>query len=207
MSDKIYQPNTAWSFYRDSICGWAAWDNAFSKEECQWIIDYSKVFQSHTAEVGIAKDEVATINDTVNTDIRNSKITWLHPTKEFSWVYDRLTAVVIKLNQDNYMFDLFGFQEGLQFTEYTAPSGHYGKHVDIIFGGPVRKLSLTLQLTDPNEYEGGDLEMHLGSKPAIMEKKQGSIIVFPSGVLHEVTPVTKGTRHSLVGWITGKPFK
>jgi PKHD-type hydroxylase len=207
MSDKIYHPNPSWSFYRDSICGWATWENAFNKEDCEWIIKYSKAFQTHTAEIGKAKNTGDSTKSNVNTKIRDSKIIWLNPTKEFSWVYDRLTAVVIKLNQDNYMFDLFGFQEGLQFTEYTAPSGHYGKHVDIIVGGPIRKLSLILQLTDPDDYEGGNVEMHLGNEPAIMEKKQGSIIVFPSSVLHEVTPVTKGTRNSIVGWITGKPFK
>lgn len=200
METKIIQPNPAHSFYKDSICGWATWDDAFSKEECEWIIGYSKAYQSHVAEVGVESNHV-------NPVIRESNITWLNPTKEFNWVYDRLSAVVIQLNHDNFRFDLFGFQEGLQFTEYNAPSGHYGKHVDMIHGGPIRKLSLTMQLTDPSEYEGGNLELHYGNKPAIMEKKQGSIIVFPSGALHEVTPVTKGTRHSIVGWITGRPFK
>jgi PKHD-type hydroxylase len=192
--------NPSHSFYKDSICGWANWNDAFSKEECQWIIEHAKLFDTHSGVIGTEGNEL-------DTSIRDSKVTWLNPTKEFNWVYDRLTAVVIKINQDNYMFDLFGFQEGLQFTEYNAPSGHYGKHVDNIFGGPVRKLSITVQLTDPMEYEGGDVELHLANDPAIMEKKQGSIIIFPSSVLHAVTPVTKGTRHSLVGWITGKPFK
>jgi PKHD-type hydroxylase len=105
------------------------------------------------------------------------------------------------------MFDIFGFQEGLQFTEYNAPSGHYGKHVDNIFNGQIRKLSVSVQLTDPTKYEGGNIELYLANEPAIMTKKQGSLILFPSSVLHAVTPVTKGTRHSLVGWITGKPFK
>jgi len=200
MTVKIIQPNAAHSFYRDAIHGWATWDNAFSKEECEWIIGYSKAYETHVAEVFMQENKV-------KTNIRESNLRWLNPTNEFNWVYDRLSAVVIQLNQDNFRFDLFGFIEGLQFTEYNAPSGHYGKHIDIIHGGPIRKLSLTMQLTDPSEYEGGNLELHYGGEPAVMEKKQGSIVIFPSSALHQVTPVTKGTRHSIVGWITGRPFK
>jgi PKHD-type hydroxylase len=200
MKDKIYQPSPAWSFYKDTICGWATWDNAFNKEECEWIIKYAKLFREYDAGIG-------TENNTNNKAIRNSRVSWINPSKDVDWIYERLTAVVIKLNQDNYMFDIFGFQEGLQFTEYNAPSGHYGKHIDNIFNGPIRKLSISVQLTNPKEYEGGNIELHLADEPAIMTKEQGSIILFPSCVLHAVTPVTKGTRHSLVGWITGKPFK
>jgi len=74
---------------------------------------------------------------------------------------------------------------------------------------PVRKLSISIQLTDPEEYEGGELKLYDGDdkEAQVMDKTQGTLIIFPSYVLHEVMPITKGTRNSLVTWITGKQFK
>ena len=100
-----------------------------------------------------------------------------------------------------------GINEGLQFTNYEAPSGKYGKHVDRGLNMPVRKLSISIQLTDPEEYEGGELYLYNDDKETLMDKTQGTLIIFPSYVLHEVMPVTKGTRNSLVTWVTGKQFK
>ena len=111
------------------------------------------------------------------------------------------------LNDKFFKFDLFGAMEGLQFTSYKGPGGKYGKHVDRNHGGIIRKLSLTVQLSDPKKYEGGDLCLYDSDKPSLGSKKQGGVVVFPSFVQHEVRPVTKGQRYSLVAWITGKPFK
>ena len=99
--------------------------------------------------------------------------------------------------------------EGLQFTEYKSPGQHYDMHIDKLSGGVVRKLTFVLQLTDPDTYEGSDLEMILGAGKDTFKtlRTRGTLILFPSYNLHRVTPITKGTRHSLVGWITGKPFK
>jgi PKHD-type hydroxylase len=72
---------------------------------------------------------------------------------------------------------------------------------------PVRKLSISIQLTNPDEYEGGELYLYQSDKGELMDKTQGTLIMFPSYVLHEVMPVTKGTRNSLVTWVTGKQFK
>jgi PKHD-type hydroxylase len=89
------------------------------------------------------------------------------------------------------------------------PAGYTQLHKNYF---KVRKLSLTINLTDPNTYEGGDLMFDLGenggSKFSVTEaREQGSVIVFPSFLYHCVSPVTKGTRYSLVNWILGKPFK
>ncbi len=108
----------------------------------------------------------------------------------------------------NFNFDIFGLYEGFQFTNYKAPSGKYNRHVDKGFGFPIRKLSISIQLTDPKEYEGGELYIDNGVESYVMMKKdQGALIAFPSYTLHEVMPVTKGERNSLVTWVTGKPFK
>lgn len=197
---KIAQkPMASWAFEVEKLNAWAYWDQAFTPEECQQIIDYANQFEKRNA--GISSE------GELNPEIRESQIVWITPDAEISWAYRRLTDIIMKLNADYFRFDLFGFIEGFQFTEYNAPSGHYGKHVDSMYNGTVRKLSFVLQLSDPKDYEGGELQIHLSDTPEIMKKEQGTLIAFPSPTLHEVTPVTEGRRYSLVGWITGKPFK
>ena len=70
-----------------------------------------------------------------------------------------------------------------------------------------RKLSLVVQLSDPEDYEGGDLEIYTGHEPLVVKKKKGMTAFFPSYQLHGVTPVTKGTRYSLVVWVHGPAFR
>jgi PKHD-type hydroxylase len=70
-----------------------------------------------------------------------------------------------------------------------------------------RKLSLVLQLSDPSEYEGGELQTMSGPNHCAVDRQKGLIAAFPSYMLHRVTPVTKGTRYSLVVWICGPSFK
>ena len=197
---KIAQkPNASWAFEVDQSNAWAYWEQAFTSEECQKIIDYAEQFEK--IDAGVSN------KDGLNSEIRESKIVWITPDPEISWVYQKLKNIITKLNEDYFRFDLSGFMEGFQFTEYNAPSGHYGKHVDIVHNGPVRKLSFVLQLSAPKDYEGGELRIHLHDNPDVMKKEQGTLVAFPSPTLHEVTSVTEGRRYSLVGWISGKPFK
>jgi PKHD-type hydroxylase len=112
------------------------------------------------------------------------------------------------LNNMAYKFDLRGFAERFQYSVYRdSDGGHYNWHVD---QGPLavrRKLSLTLQLTDPARYEGGDLQMHAGNQIETAPRDRGMLIAFPAYVLHRVTPVTSGTRKSVVIWTTGPQFQ
>jgi len=193
------QPNASWAFERDKLNPWARWEQAFTPEECQTIIDYADQFEKIDAGVSYEGE--------LNSKMRESKIVWISPDPEINWAYQRLTNIITKLNADYFNFDLFGFMEGFQFTEYNAPNGHYGKHVDSIYNGTVRKLSFVLQLSDPKNYEGGELLLHLHDNPDVMKKEQGTLVAFPSLTLHEVSPITKGRRYSLVGWVAGKPFK
>lgn len=82
------------------------------------------------------------------------------------------------------------------------------------FVGKVRKLSMTLNLNVPGDYEGGNLKFDLGPHSkneryyeCVEIRPQGSLAVFPSSVYHQVTPVTKGIRYSLVLWCLGKPLR
>jgi PKHD-type hydroxylase len=200
MKKKVKEPkfeNSSWNFEIDQVNLYAFWNNAFSKEECQSIINIAK-------DKGLIKGKTKE-----ESDVRDSKISWLYPIDKIDWVFRRVTDITLNLNERFFKFDLFGLNEGFQFTNYEAPSGKYGKHVDRSMNISVRKLSISIQLTDPEEYEGGELKLYDGDdKDAIvMDKTQGTLIIFPSYVLHEVMPVTKGTRNSLVTWVTGKQFK
>ena len=198
MKKKVKEPifeNSSWNFELDQINLYAFWNNAFSKEECQTIINIAK---NKGLIKGKTKEE---------SDVRDSKISWLYPVDDMDWVFRKVTDITLNLNERFFKFDLFGLNEGFQFTNYEAPSGKYGKHVDRGMDMIVRKLSISIQLTDPEEYEGGELYLYEDDKGTLMDKTQGTLIIFPSYVLHEVMPVTKGTRNSLVTWVTGKQFK
>jgi len=184
-----------WGLELDQTQNWAYMDNVFTKEECQQIIDIG----NRNLEKGL------TIGDAES--VRDSEISWLYADDNMEWAFRKLTDAVTNLNNQFFKFDLTGFGEGFQFTKYNAPGGHYGAHIDKILGHQIRKLSLTVQLSDPADYEGGDLVIKISSTEDVMEKNQGRLVLFPSYVLHEVKPVTEGTRYSLVAWVTGKPFK
>jgi PKHD-type hydroxylase len=193
-------PNSAWIFDVDNVQTWAYWDNLFSKVECEKIIEIGNSRLSETAGVGVTAG-------VVNKEIRDSKVAWLYPVDDTAWVFQRVTAAVQSLNQQFFNFDLYGMVEGFQFTKYEAPSGYYGLHADRGLGITPRKLSVTIQLNDNADFEGGNLSLYEGNKPTEPPMHQGKLVIFPSYVLHEVKPVTKGIRYSLVCWITGKPFK
>lgn len=194
---KEQKQSSSWTFNLDHVQTWAYWKNIFTKEECGIIIKLAS--EKEKKQASLFKG--------LNKEYRDSNITWIYPDKESEWIFRRITDVVMDLNSRFFKFNLFGMLEGFQFTNYKAPNGKYKKHVDRAFNSPTRKLSLTIQLTDPKSYKGGELVLYEGEKGIFIEKEQGMLTIFPSFVLHEVKPVTKGERNSLVCWITGTPFK
>jgi PKHD-type hydroxylase len=181
---------------------WAWWDNVFSEQELDWL--------QRKAKEACIDGRVGTGNDggpIVNTDIRRASLNWLDNIEDNNWLFKRLGSLISKTNAENFRFDLSGFSEPVQLANYDqSVHGTYGWHAD--FGSQVsRKLSLSLQLTDPSEYEGGHLEVFTGVKPERMKKKRGYVVIFPSFTLHQVTPVTEGSRQSLVIWASGPSFR
>lgn len=142
-------------------------------------------------------------------DHRRSFNSWIHPNEHTSWIYERLTNLIQQNNEKFFNFDL-SMIENLQFTHYSSEEeGCYKAHVDPnCWKLPHnRKLSVVVQLSDPTEYEGGELKLHTSHNPITINKEKGMVVMFPSYTLHEVTPVTKGERYSLVAWIHGPAFK
>lgn len=131
-----------------------------------------------------------------------------------AWLFERVRDKVIWANDNYYHLDLHGLWQQINYLQYDAAKtegevpGHYDWHQD--YGGAEssqRKLSLVIQLADPEEYDGCRLELHTerAFDPGVIA--QGSMIVFPSWCVHRVTPITRGQRRSLVSWVSGPPLR
>lgn len=177
------------------------WDDYFTNEELDWLQNIARGSTSNAV--------VGDINESKeNLSVRRSEVSWLTESDATRWLYRKLSEVVGRINADSYNYDITGFGEKIQLANYhEGRKGMYSWHKDMLQQGVSRKLSLVLQLSHPNDYEGGELQILNSKDPTTIEKKRGKICVFPSWTLHQVTPVTKGNRQSLVAWISGPPFK
>jgi PKHD-type hydroxylase len=138
---------------------------------------------------------------------RRCQFAWMPRDPATAWIYDRIAEAVREVNR-NYGFELVGMMDPLQFTRYDgATHDEIGWHVDCGEGpNTTRKLSLTVQLSDPGAYEGGDLEF-LAMPASSFMRHRGAAILFPALLAHRVTPVARGTRHALVAFWNGPPFR
>lgn len=186
--------------YSHSMEPFVWWEGAFTEQELNWLQNKAKRAEQN-AQIGDGNGGV------VDPNVRRSQVSWLNNTSDTKWVFDKLADVVAKMNTAHFRFDLTGFGEALQLTNYDqSENGMYGWHQD--YGGGIsRKLSMAVQLTDPSEYEGGNLQVMTSSNPQNVRKQRGLIAIFPSYVMHQVTPVTQGSRQSLVAWVSGPAFK
>jgi len=189
------------SNYDKKLLDYVTLTNCFTEKECDLINEYG--FVKYGKDIHPAQTTSG-----LNNEVRKSNVVMFpNDDKETSWIFNKLSDVINNINRQVYNYDLKCI-ELLQFTNYDSTDrGYYKKHVDSLYGILSRKLSFTLQLSDENSYEGGDLCLYFNHEPDKMLKQRGSITFFPSYVLHEVTPVTKGTRNSLVGWVLGPDFK
>lgn len=179
------------------------YQNGFSEEELEWITNLQAMYQYDTASI------VGSTNPSDDiSNIRNSRIKWLTLDDNSSWVYEKLANMCLEANDTIWGFNVTSLKDDVQYTEYYEGGGHYDWHVDI---GPYpinhRKISIVVQLSDPSEYEGGDLELWTGGQFKQIPKIKGCTVVFPSFLLHRVTPVTKGIRKSLVLWVGGDAYQ
>ena len=136
--------------------------------------------------------------------VRKSTVRFVYPDADSAWLFARLDDAVRRINA-SYGFALTGFAEGVQLASYEG-GGHYDWHIDLGPGSFAhRKLSLSVQLSDEADYDGGELEFLVSRDMA--QRARGTLIAFPSFLAHRVRPVTRGSRWSLVSWIYGPPFR
>ena len=174
----------------------------FTPGQCREIIASGRAQKPQTAQVGMGKPGGGT-----DTKKRITTIGWI-PFKEMGHMYQDLYRFIVKANENHFGFGDIQITENAQFTEYPE-GGFYDWHMDcdvhMNHEPPVRKISMTLLLNDPAEFEGGELELMAPGKYAPL--KQGHAICFASFLNHRVNKVKRGMRQSLVVWFGGKPFR
>lgn len=180
---------------------WYWFKTGFSFDEVDQIVAESKNWGLQTAGVTDA--------GVVNNEMRKSAVAWIPQVDAYKWIYNKLGGMIEEANNALWKFNLYSMDEQIQYTEYYQDGGHYDYHLDVGGGYPLnqRKISITVQLTGADEYEGGNFEILRGKNPESLPKIKGCVLVFPSYLMHRVTPVTSGTRRSLVLWVGGDSYK
>ncbi len=177
-----------------------AFPDAFTPAECDRITTATREAKSADAKL---------VRGDSDYGLRRADLVWTDDLPELGWVMDRLIDLVREANR-SFGFDLDAMSESPQVARYGAErQGHFGWHADIGAGAVAarRKLTLVAQLSDPGDYEGGALELQPGTSKVTAAPEKGSATAFPSFVLHRVTPVTAGERHSLAIWAHGPAFR
>lgn len=183
---------------------WQAWYGKLSDDRVSSIIDICERYPIQPATIGdtsISRDD----------EYRRSEIRWVDSYAETELV-DLLWFYILEANRNSYGFHVDYLTE-IQYTIYNSNNlGKYDWHQDVFWANNRcydRKLSITVQLSDSEEYEGGDFQFDPSIPPLDPNeiRRKGTVIVFPSFLSHRVTPVTKGIRKSLVTWAEGPKFR
>ena len=201
-----YTPTSNWNTY------WYA-KNVFND---QMINDLTQMVESNykfekgrtgTKELGTDTDDYST---------NNRDIAYLEPAPHTKWLYDLLFPLVLQANEETFHFDIDIVTDPIHYVIYPAPTGpqsndggHLDWHMDTgAFAVNRRKLAMTVQLSDPKDYDGGDFEIWFGGQKAnLVPREKGDVIIFPAFCMHRVKPTTRGERRCLVFWTGGRPFR
>jgi PKHD-type hydroxylase len=177
---------------------WHVIPDAFSPDECFRITRLADGQDNHDGGL---------VAGHTDPNIRKSSLVWLPENEDSTWVSARMAQLAADANRDLFGFILDGFDERLQLAGY-GPGHYYDWHIDRGQGRIAgrRKLTLSVQLSDPGRYVGGDLEINADGRVFPSPRDLGTAIIFAATTLHRVGPVTSGFRHSLVGWTHGPAF-
>ena len=174
----------------------------FDQQKLNEFLKLTENLKQQPAQVGDG------VNGIVSNEIRRSNVAWIMPENCPTELANFFQNVFLEINKKHFEFHITG-SEAFQFTVYDQSyAGTYNWHIDTArIDNDVRKLSMSLLLTDPSEYEGGKLLLNNQGNIVVAEERLGGAVFFPSWIPHCVTPVTKGTRKSLVIWAHGPKFK
>lgn len=193
--------NHTWELKTSNSVPYAYHSGYFTAEECERIIETGLRYASMESFLGDT--------GSVDNNIRRNLVSFFaNSDPGAQWIYQRCADAVNSFNQQFWNFEL-DFIETLQFTRYDRPGDFYTNHMDMSFGRrETRKLSFSVQLSDPDTYTGSDLLfLRCGHEYYDPVRTQGTVTMFPSFQIHQVTPLVSGTRYSLVGWVIGPPFR
>lgn len=186
---------------------WQLWKSELTDETVERIINECMFYPSTEAKTGQGQDAKN------NKDIRRSIVRWIDPNDQGSkFIKDLIWHYASHANRNAFGVDITNIYD-IQYTIYEGDQeGYYNWHFDTFWANEStndRKLSVTIQLSDDKDYDGGDflIDPQYEQPNAQDLRKKGSILVFPSVIRHMVKPVTKGTRKSLVAWIEGPKWK
>lgn len=182
-----------WAYFTPTQPGYGV--DAFTPEECdRWL----------TAD---APARPGTVGHTAQLapEVRSVAVQDLGPSLQHEWLYERLTAVARAVNAAWWDFEL-NHLDNIELLTYEE-GGHYRPHVDWCAGHQTRKLSIVVMLTDPADYQGGQLLLSCGLGDGQAPVERGAVTVFPSWTLHAVTPVTAGVRRVGTCWVHGPAFR
>lgn len=145
-------------------------------------------------------------NNIINFNQRKCELEWIPQTE---WLGPLLWYHVSGINNQFFKYDILNI-ESIQLTSYSE-NEFYNWHVDSYHDDRdiERKLTCVIQLSDPNDYDGGDLQiLHPGYKGIeIAPKEKGTLIVFDSRLAHRVKPIKSGKRISAVAWAIGPKWR
>lgn len=173
----------------------------FNEDEIENIIFLEKLMHFTEGKTGYQNDQKQDLT------VRNTKICFFPPDENTHWLYEKISAISSKANYDLFMEDI-EFMEDIQYSVYEEGC-HYEWHTDAFAEHTLyqRKISGVVFLTDPSEYEGGELEVMESGSPErtqMLKPIKGDVAFFSSVHPHKVHPVTKGVRRTLVFWVMGK---
>jgi PKHD-type hydroxylase len=185
---------------KDDFC---YWEGFLDDSEINYILSRPEWHNQSDAQVG------GGFEGKVVKEKRRTNISWMFPDQANAHIWEKISNTIWSANRQFFRFDLRGCYEAMQLGVYTEhDQGHYDWHIDsgLETNTVPRKLSMALLLSDPSEFEGGQLQVMRAGVPESVEQKRGRAWFFPSYLMHRVTPVTKGIRRSLVMWVGGPAF-
>jgi PKHD-type hydroxylase len=185
------------------------WGNFLNEEQINAIIDLcSKKEKQYST--------ISQNNPIISNQTRISQVNFHSRNDQNSWIFDLINLGIEEINSKFFHFDLHGY-DNFQYSEYHgSESGKYNFHMDIFMNDEscklplTRKLSLVILLSEPEvDFEGGEFQINDSSEENLktLNMRKGTLIAFPSFMIHRVKPVTKGIRRSLVIWVEGPKFK
>jgi len=187
----------------DNMTNYYYYSRYFTNEDIDKLLEIVKKYNQIDGNV----------SGSVDYNYRKSKITWLPLNDETNFAYEKLVYLMKDANSKIWKFHITNLIDQMQVAVYddgsqdnSSEQGHYDWHMDFGNGSSTRKISVSVQLSDSDDYEGGDLDFMIHRSIIKAPREKGSVIFFPSYITHRVNRVTKGTRKSLVLWFHGPPF-